>query len=161
MKTAYRYYEHAIQDLLNAVVVQAAEDYREYSVRVMMKPTDLTAKKEIEAIRQFFLSPEFEVYTTAEGAFILRKLEEEERQMKALVTEANAVKEALLSAWADYCGSEKRDTEKLRDVSFCLARLQEIRKSLPKAAARLIRTGSKEKEIRREIIRRKRAYEKG
>ena len=83
MKTNDRYYRDAAQDLCNAVVVQAADDFREYSSRLMVNPNDWAAKKELEEVKSFFLSPWFGRFTTAPGTFILRKLIAEQEQVKA------------------------------------------------------------------------------
>ena len=82
MRANNRYRENPVQDLLNAVVVQAANDYREYSTRLLVDPDDQEAKKEREAVRCFFLSEDFKVYTTVAGSRILSMLEEEERNVK-------------------------------------------------------------------------------
>ena len=77
MKAENRYTENPVQDLLNAVVMQAAEDYREYSARLLKNPKDWAAAKEKEAIRRFFFSPEFGYYTTVEGKMVLNRLDQE------------------------------------------------------------------------------------
>ena len=38
MKVSDRFHKGPVQDLLNAVVVQAAEDYREYSAKLIVQP---------------------------------------------------------------------------------------------------------------------------
>ena len=82
MKTSCRYEKNAAQDLLNAVVVQAAVDYREYSVRMMVNPDDWYAGKELEEVKSFFLSPRFGWYTTVSGQFILRELAAEQQKVR-------------------------------------------------------------------------------
>ena len=82
MKTNNRYRENPVQDLLNAVVVQAAEDYRDYCARLLKDPDDQEAKKEREAVRRFFLSEDFKVYTTVSGSHILSRLEDEQKDVK-------------------------------------------------------------------------------
>ena len=77
MKDENRYSDNPVQDLLHAVVVRAADDYREAKVKMMIKPESSSARKTAKECREFFLSPEFSAYTTVEGAFILEKLDQE------------------------------------------------------------------------------------
>ena len=83
MKDENRYSDNPVQDLLNAVVVRAADDYREAKVKMMIKPESSSARKTAKECREFFLSPEFSAYTTVEGAFILEKLDQELDAFKA------------------------------------------------------------------------------
>ena len=103
MKDENRYSDNPVQDLLNAVVVRAAEDYREAKVKMMMKPKSSAAGKTAKECRDFFLSPEFSAYTTVEGAFILAKLDKELDAFKVqyadyLKTEALMLQEAREAA---------------------------------------------------------------
>ena len=77
MKDENRTSDNPVQDLLHAVVVRAADDYREANVKMIMKPSNYNARKTAKECRAFFLSPEFSAYTTVEGAFILEKLDQE------------------------------------------------------------------------------------
>ena len=83
MKDEKRTSDNPVQDLLHAVVVRAAEDYREAKVKMMIKPESSSARKTAKECREFFLSPEFSAYTTVEGAFILEKLDQELDAFKA------------------------------------------------------------------------------
>ena len=83
MKDENRYSDNPVQDLLNSVVVRAADDYREARVKMMIKPESSSARKTAKECREFFLSPEFSAYTTVEGAFILEKLDQELDAFKA------------------------------------------------------------------------------
>ena len=87
MKTNNRYREDPVQDLLNAVVVQAAVDYRDYCARLLKNPKDWSAKKEREAVRRFFLSEDFCCYTNVGGRYILNKLNEELNEFAFAYTE--------------------------------------------------------------------------
>lgn len=103
MKDEKRTSDNPVQDLLNAVVVRAAEDYREAKVKMMMKPKSAAAGKTAKECRDFFLSPEFSAYTTVEGAFILEKLDQELDAFKAeykeyLDLEAKMLQEAREAA---------------------------------------------------------------
>lgn len=83
MKDENRTSDNPVQDLLHAVVVRAADDYREAKVKMMIKPESSSARKTAKECREFFLSPEFSAYTTVEGAFILEKLDQELDAFKA------------------------------------------------------------------------------
>ena len=103
MKDENRYSDNPVQDLLHAVVVRAAEDYREAKVKMMMKPKSSASGKTAKECRDFFLSPEFSAYTTVEGAFILEKLDQEYEAFKVqyadyLKTEALMLQEARETA---------------------------------------------------------------
>ena len=77
MKVSDRFHKGPVQDLLNAVVVQAAEDYREYSAKLIVKPGSRQAAKDLEEVKSFFLSEDFCFYTKVGGDYILKKLNEE------------------------------------------------------------------------------------
>ena len=99
MKDEKRTSENPVQDLLHAVVVRAAEDYREAQVKYLMKSSNYNAGKMAKECREFFLSPEFSAYTTVEGRFILEKLDQELDAFKVqyadyLKTEAEMLQEA-------------------------------------------------------------------
>ena len=103
MKDEKRTSDNPVQDLLNAVVVRAADDYREANVKMIMKPSNYNARKTAKECRAFFLSPEFSAYTTVEGAFILEKLDQELDAFKVqyadyLKTEALMLQEAREAA---------------------------------------------------------------
>ena len=103
MKDENRTSDNPVQDLLHAVVVRAADDYREANVKMIMKPSNYNARKTAKKCRAFFLSPEFSAYTTVEGAFILEKLDQEYEAFKVqyadyLKTEALMLQEAREAA---------------------------------------------------------------
>ena len=103
MKDENRTSDNPVQDLLHAVVVRAAEDYREAKVKMMIKPKSAAAGKTAKECRDFFLSPEFSAYTTVEGAFILEKLDQEYEAFKVqyadyLKTESLILQEAREAA---------------------------------------------------------------
>ena len=103
MKDENRTSDNPVQDLLTAVVVRAADDYREAKVKMMIKPESSSARKTAKECREFFLSPEFSAYTTVEGAFILEKLDQELDAFKAeykeyLDLEAKMLQEAREAA---------------------------------------------------------------
>ncbi len=60
-------------ELANAIIVQAAKDYRKACVGKRSK----TKTNEIKQIEKFFLSEWFTTLTSADGEMILKKLQEE------------------------------------------------------------------------------------
>ena len=66
-----------IQDLLNAVVIQAAEDFRDYSVKLMLNPQSREWKKRKDNVIRFFLSNDFNAFTRVQGKYILTRLQKE------------------------------------------------------------------------------------
>ena len=50
MKCSELQFRESVQELLSGVVVQAAEDYREESVRLIADPKDRVARKKINQI---------------------------------------------------------------------------------------------------------------
>ena len=77
MKVNDRFHKGPVQDLLNAVVVQAAVDYREYSAKLLVHPDDTEVAEGKEEVESFFLSEDFCFYTRVGGDYILNKLKEE------------------------------------------------------------------------------------
>lgn len=65
------------QELANAVVLQAAKDYREALCRLKKHPDDgysIKTKKECE---KFFLSQRFDVFTDLDGKALMEKIRKE------------------------------------------------------------------------------------
>ena len=90
MKINDHYHKGPVQDLLNAVVVQATEDYREYSAKLIVKPGSRQAAKDLEEVKSFFLSEDFCFYTKVGGDYVLKKLEEEKRTAENLLWNSGA-----------------------------------------------------------------------
>ena len=86
--------DDAYRALLAAVVIQAAEDYREASMELMRKPKKKTAMCRLSEAESFFLSEEFSCFTKVAGSYILRKLREE-------IEELGRVRKALPIAEAE------------------------------------------------------------
>ena len=68
-----------IQMLANAIVLQAAKDYRELYRKIEKNPNNHEARREIKMIEGFFLHGGVDIFTTADGATILKKLKEQLR----------------------------------------------------------------------------------
>ena len=158
MKTNNRYRENPVQDLLNAVVVQAAEDYRDYCARLLKDPDDQEAKKEREAVRRFFLSEDFKVYTTVSGSHILSRLEDEQKDVKLSYQKyQDRVAEATLEArkcakLLMQCQVREEEAENLLQkgqeqeklVRNLIAELRAEKDKLPKEVRSLVRVMSYE-----------------
>ena len=68
-----------IQMLANAIVLQAAKDYRELCRKIEKNPNNHEARREIKMIEDFFLNGSVDIFTAADGATILKKLKEQLR----------------------------------------------------------------------------------
>lgn len=63
--------------LANAIIIQAAKDYRAALRRLRRKPNIKDAKAEKESIERFFRSDWFRTLTEVDGEMLIRKLNEE------------------------------------------------------------------------------------
>ena len=66
-----------VERLANAIILQAAKDYRAARRKIRKKPDNREAQAEIASIRRFFLSQWFSALSDADGSYILRKLDGE------------------------------------------------------------------------------------
>ena len=64
------------ENLANAVIAQAAEDYRRLLKRVKKNPANREALEEALQIERFFRSGWYQHLTTVDGEFLIRKLQE-------------------------------------------------------------------------------------
>lgn len=79
--------DRAYQDLANAVVKQAVEDYRK-----ALNGKGCGGKspqKVIAEIEEFFLSPRFEIFTKVKGEYLLEKLKKEHEEQERSKDESN------------------------------------------------------------------------
>ena len=158
MKVSDRFHKGPVQDLLNAVVVQAAEDYREYSAKLIVNPGSRQAAKDLEEVKSFFLSEDFCFYTKVGGDYILKKLEEEQKEQAAAyqnykAREAELLVEArkcakLLMQWqeqADESGDilEQGKVQEL-SVRRLISDLKVLKMRLPKEIRKTVRVMSYE-----------------
>ena len=95
-----------MQGLFNAVVVQAADDYREATVTLMEKPDDKNALAMLEDCRSFFLSEDFCFFTSIPGADILHRLER--ASLKDMSRQAKR-------QWKQLFRLERRDKKMMQD----------------------------------------------
>ena len=76
--------EHTItldpyEELANAIVEQAAKDYREMRSKLRKNPNDMTARGQMGEVVKFFHSRWFGILTDANPDYILEQLKEENR----------------------------------------------------------------------------------
>lgn len=65
------------EQLANAIILKAVDDYRSASKVLARKPRDVLAQREISQRERFFLSSWFQVLTSIDGASLLEKLRKE------------------------------------------------------------------------------------
>lgn len=65
------------ETLANAIVVQAAKDYRAARRKLLKDPYSINAQKTVKEVEVFFHSDWFKVLTPVDGGTILKLLEEE------------------------------------------------------------------------------------
>ena len=66
------------EDLAQAIIMKAVEDYRKARRRVRHFPDQKGAQVTIREVERFFRSDWFTVLTSIDGAVLLKKLKEEE-----------------------------------------------------------------------------------
>lgn len=76
----------AYENLANAVIRQAAYDYKVAYKKLMINPNNYVAKDTVNEIRSFFHSGYFSLFTEADPDYILevieRKLEDDRNNIK-------------------------------------------------------------------------------
>ena len=65
------------EELANAIIIRAVEDYRDSRWRVRNLPDQVEAREMIIEIEEFLLSPWFALLTDVDGKWLLKKLKEE------------------------------------------------------------------------------------
>ena len=65
------------QALANAIVQNAAEDYRAALKRLNKDPENIIAKSEIKELKRFFRSQWYELLTSIDGEYLITMLEKE------------------------------------------------------------------------------------
>ena len=63
--------------LANAIVKQAADDYRNARKALSRKPDACQPKEKIRDVEKFFRSGWYQLLTSVDGEYLLRRLEEE------------------------------------------------------------------------------------
>ena len=65
------------EKLANAIVIQAAKDYRAAARKLKRNPRNHLAQAEIDSIERFFRSDWYKCLTEIDGEMLIRKLKEE------------------------------------------------------------------------------------
>ena len=69
---------YCYEQLAISIIKQACYDYRNYRKVLLKHPEDVNICRKFYECRKFFTSDWFKKLTTADGSYILRKLESEE-----------------------------------------------------------------------------------
>lgn len=69
--------ERIWEDLANAIVLRAVEDYRDARWLVRNLPDQFEARQTIVDVEEFLLSPWFALLTDVDGEWLLKRLKEE------------------------------------------------------------------------------------
>ncbi len=69
--------ERIWEDLANAIVLRAVEDYREARWLVRNYPDQYEARKTILEVEEFLVASWFEMLTNIDGELLLKRLKEE------------------------------------------------------------------------------------
>lgn len=72
MEVDIKHYEN----LANAIIAQAANDYRRALKTIKKRPNDIYANRDILECRRFFRSPFFRSLTTVDGEWLMKQIEE-------------------------------------------------------------------------------------
>lgn len=67
------------QELANAIVLEAVNEYREAKKKLRKRSTNKEAKLAIEDCEKFFRSGWFSILTSLDGEVLLTKLQEEDK----------------------------------------------------------------------------------
>lgn len=65
------------EKLANAIIIQAAKDYRAASRKLKRNPRNHLAQAETDSIERFFRSGWYKCLTKVDGEMLIRKLKEE------------------------------------------------------------------------------------
>lgn len=68
--------QEAYENLANAIIKSAAEDYKLALIRLKRDPDDEVAKEEVKQQEKFFYSDWFEVLTDLDPSYLIRKMKE-------------------------------------------------------------------------------------
>ena len=69
--------EEPYERLANAIILQAASDYRRVLKKLKKNPQNRDVMNEALQIEKFFHSPWYQVLTTVDGEFLIQKLRKE------------------------------------------------------------------------------------
>lgn len=69
--------EEPYERLANAIILQAASDYRRDLKKLKKNPQNRDVRNDALQIEKFFRSPWYQVLTTVDGEFLIQKLRKE------------------------------------------------------------------------------------
>lgn len=72
--------DEAYQNLANAIVKNAADDYRAALRGLERNPESKGYQSDAERIEKFFRSPWYEMLTDVDGEYLIRRLQEDEKE---------------------------------------------------------------------------------
>ena len=136
-----------MQGLFNAVVVQAADDYREATVTLMEKPDDKNALAMLEDCRSFFLSDDICFFTSIPGADILHRLEREQAENRKKVEAFRELKAELARARQAFVESNYCDEAILEKGAIIAASLKDMSRQAKRQWKQLFRLERRDKKM--------------
>ena len=71
-----QYLQENWEDLANAIILSAVEDYTSAYKRLLRRPTNKSAKMEVEKLEEFFFSGWYTMLTDVNPHYLLDKLQE-------------------------------------------------------------------------------------
>ena len=74
------YDQEILESLANAIIKQAADDFRNAHRKLLKAPHDHEAKERIRDVKKFLRSRWYTVLTTIDGEYLLRMLSDEVRE---------------------------------------------------------------------------------
>lgn len=74
--------QEAYENLANAIIKLAADDYKSALIRLKRHPESESAIRDVERQEKFFYSEWYEVLTDLDASYLIRKIKEMVSQMK-------------------------------------------------------------------------------
>lgn len=68
--------QEAYENLANAIIKLAADDYKAALIRLKRNPESESAKRDVEREERFFYSEWYEVLTDLDPSYLIRKMKE-------------------------------------------------------------------------------------
>ncbi len=135
-----------MEDLMNAVVMQAVEDYREAYLKLMRGEND-QARKMLMKTEAFFQSEDFSCYTTVDGPRLLSRLKKEREEVEAMIRELQACRKRLAAAWQAFCLTDKQDPLLYEAIWNTGEKIRRIMQKLPRFAANRFNLSWRERNV--------------
>ena len=68
--------KEAYENLANAIVISAAEDYKSALIRLKKNPESRSAAADVQQLEKFFWSEWYEALTDLDSSYLIRKMRE-------------------------------------------------------------------------------------